>query len=103
MTDLIAALSTRLAEWMAEAEAEVVTDPARLGWDQRAGWGPTISVTRDAIIAQGGGINVMEYYSGLSYVDAEHVTRVGEYTVYHDTCARVLGHLDIYWDRDPVD
>ena len=103
MLDLVTELENTIRLWMVSAEAEVVTDVSRLGWDSRAGWGPTISVTSDAIIAHGTCINSMEYYSGLRYVDVLHITRVGEYTVYHNTCPRVLGHLDIYWDRDPTD
>ena len=69
-------------------------EPEELGLDERASYRKLV-VMDDAIIARSESDNrVLSYYGGFEYVDSEHVTQIGRYTIYSADCDRVQGCIE---------
>ena len=62
-----------------------------LGLDPRSYYGP-MYVSADGIAVEGV-VRTLNYYGGFEYVDAEHVRKYGNWTLYTSECRRVRGHL----------
>lgn len=66
--------------------------PEQLGLDKRC-YSVLVDSEFSCIIVEGstGAIN---YYGGFEYIEDEYISRIGNYTIYHEDSDRVRDHLD---------
>lgn len=82
-------------------------EPEELGLDERASYGKLIVVGNaygdGAIIAQSESDNrVLSYYGGFEYVDKEHITELGTYTIYSSMSGRVQEAMERLEETEEV-
>lgn len=65
---------------------------ADIGLDYRCG-SAFIPPSMDAVIVKDSHLRTYRYYGGFEYIDEEHVTKLGEYTIFSEESNRVYDCL----------
>lgn len=84
-----------------------IVAPQDLGLDPRAAYELYVSKGEyegcGVIACKDSNTRTLNYYGGFEYVNPEHVSTFGEWTVYSEEDSRVKSALDVYFERESTE